>query len=389
MQVGTQYDLSDLPFSVLDAGEAQRLLGLNVGIGLDEKVAWDQKKAELFQLLTKFQNFHLSEQGRVTTAKVYALSKIWFASMFHTPSDEWLTDLTKMCEKFILRKKLANGKKTFWPHKINLIYVPTSKHGYGALRTESQWSAFQVKWIQALLSPAPAKWKSLVMSNLLNFSATENRITYPWRLDPSVALCPHIPLNRFKLSERWKFFFKTARRLKINFEQVSDVRSALSQPLFFNSNMTYINMDNAYAFFSHLGITCVGDLYRSEFRPPCHADSAARLVLKDASAIIALARVRNVLLSDRVITTRYDALISNIPSIIKNFIYPFEYFDFPRKRVALTRLVNIVLPHPSGSGCIVKVGKKEEVFENDSTTFIYRIMSYNTQLSCYSPTSEF
>ena len=57
------------PYTVLKPGEAQRLLGVNVGIGYDAAQDLRDASDKIFSQLKKYSNFYFSLQGRVNLAR--------------------------------------------------------------------------------------------------------------------------------------------------------------------------------------------------------------------------------------------------------------------------------------------------------------------------------
>ena len=131
----------DVAFAVLEDDDSQRVLGLNVGVHLNYVDEWNSKKDALHSLFSHYSKLNLSIFGRVETARTYAISKLWFCAMFHTPSGTWLQSLEEMCERFCFGRK--DQDTAYQAGKRKLLYLKKENHGYNAMHIPSQWAAIQ------------------------------------------------------------------------------------------------------------------------------------------------------------------------------------------------------------------------------------------------------
>ena len=302
----------NVPFAKMEDDDAQRVLGLNVGVNFNYLREWDEKKGKLNDLYAAFSRHNMSIFGRVVTARTYAISKLWFCAQFYSPGAKWLDGLERIYEKYCFNKTLSETDR-YIAGKRKLLYLPKDKHGYGAMHIPSQWTAFLGQWVSRLASPSVTKWKAFVLAGL-----EDNR--NGWSLGVQAAISTTIPINHIRVSNRWKQILIAAR--SIEFSPTPSQRTAMHQPLFHNPESKHFLTSPSYARFSRVGIRVVADLYK-----PCITQGKLNLDIINVHDIhTKLQSIHENDWSLNTLTTKFNALLASVADDTKlqvsSFMHP-------------------------------------------------------------------
>jgi hypothetical protein len=197
-QLGSEnlFDLKDYTLK-----EFTKYLGVYIGHNIPPTLLWDLIIKKMKISIAIWNRRKLSIQGRILVAKIYILSRVWFAATNQIIPKKVLDEIHKIIYEYIWEGKRA-------PVNHAIASLDKKDGGINVLDLEFQIQALLSKWIVQLLSPTPKKWKAIVMSFLEESTTKSHLGMNVFKTD--------IYLPSLKISPFWNEVLKVWKHLGIS-----------------------------------------------------------------------------------------------------------------------------------------------------------------------------
>ena len=239
MWIGISKFITDTPGDInwVPYGQTIKILGIYFSAtkeASDISQNWDSKIDNIKQLICRWQRRNLSLYGKIIICKTFLLPQISYTIQALAPPEKNINTIDLLLFKFIWQKKHSN-KKAFEKIKRKVLCQPIEKGGLAMISVKSQAKLFQLKWIKNAIESKIINEKEHGMIDCIfqGLGGISYFLSFSSKLEET-----DLPENMTKF---WKSVVLTWSEFKYNEELVENdqLDNLLSQPLFFNKNISY------------------------------------------------------------------------------------------------------------------------------------------------------